>query len=58
MSKTTRRLLIGYPIFCAGIVSTAMLPPEMEYSRYEVGCFIMACCFGAWIISAIVLVRK
>ena len=58
MSKTTRRLLIGYPIFGAGIAAVAIVQHTVEAPRYDVGGFIVACCFGLWIVAAIVFVRK
>jgi hypothetical protein len=58
MTKTTRRLLIGYPIFGAGIAAVAMIQQDVDAPRYDIGGFIVACCFGLWIVAAIVFVRK
>lgn len=52
MSTNLKRLLIGYPIFGAGIAAT-MVYNQSDDPRSDVAFLIGACCLGAWIIAAI-----
>jgi hypothetical protein len=58
MSMNLKRLAIGYPCLCGGIVVNWMLPNEMECSRADAALFVGVAAIGLWIVAAILFVRK